>query len=362
MGAGRGKPRALPTRPQYRASAEGGSGADPGGEAGPAWSGVGGAGDVSRPRVSGRRTGACGLLPLPPTTAPNGSSGPSHSVEWEGRSLLKALIKKAALGGEQVHILGCEVSEEEFRAGFDSSINSRLVYYDLFRDPLNWAQTGEALPGGPLGALQAMCKRTDPGPVTVALDSLSWLLLRLPCAALCQALCAMSRQHACRGGGPAAEQLCVLGLLHRELHGPGPTGALSSLAQTEVTLGGTAGQASAHILCRRPRQRPPLETLWFSVLPDLSLDLQGGPPLESQPHPDPHTPQVEPASHLTFNLHLSKREREAKDSLTLPFQFSSEKQQALLRPGPGPATSRIFYEPDAFDDLDPEDPDGDLDV
>uniref|UniRef100_A0A8C9K7J6 Elongator acetyltransferase complex subunit 5 n=1 Tax=Panthera tigris altaica TaxID=74533 RepID=A0A8C9K7J6_PANTA len=47
------------------------------------------------------------------------------SVEWEGRSLLKALIKKAALGGEQVHILGCEVSEEEFRAGFDSSINSR---------------------------------------------------------------------------------------------------------------------------------------------------------------------------------------------------------------------------------------------
>ncbi|XP_053749471.1 elongator complex protein 5 isoform X1 [Panthera pardus] len=363
MGAGRGKPRALPTRPQYRASAEGGSGADPGGEAGPAWSGVGGAGDVSRPRVSGRRTGACGLLPLPPTTAPNGSSGPSRdSVEWEGRSLLKALIKKAALGGEQVHILGCEVSEEEFRAGFDSSINSRLVYYDLFRDPLNWAQTGEALPGGPLGALQAMCKRTDPGPVTVALDSLSWLLLRLPCAALCQALCAMSRQHACRGGGPAAEQLCVLGLLHRELHGPGPTGALSSLAQTEVTLGGTAGQASAHILCRRPRQRPPLETLWFSVLPDLSLDLQGGPPLESQPHPDPHTPQVEPASHLTFNLHLSKREREAKDSLTLPFQFSSEKQQALLRPGPGPATSRIFYEPDAFDDLDPEDPDGDLDV
>lgn len=35
--------------------------------------------------------------------------------------------------------------------------------------------------------------------------------------------------------------------------------------------------------------------------------------------------QVEPTTHLTFNLHLSKKEREAKDSLTLPFQFSSEK-------------------------------------
>lgn len=71
----------------------------------------------------------------------------------------------------------------------------RLIYHDLFRDPLSWSQTGEALPGGPLGALQAMCRRTDPGPFTIALDSLSWLLLHLPCAALCQALCALSHQH-----------------------------------------------------------------------------------------------------------------------------------------------------------------------
>ncbi|MBZ3870512.1 Elongator complex protein 5 [Sciurus carolinensis] len=47
------------------------------------------------------------------------------SVEWEGRGLLKALIKKSALCGEQVHVLGCEVSEEEFREGFDSCVNSR---------------------------------------------------------------------------------------------------------------------------------------------------------------------------------------------------------------------------------------------
>lgn len=35
--------------------------------------------------------------------------------------------------------------------------------------------------------------------------------------------------------------------------------------------------------------------------------------------------QMDPTTHLTFNLRLSKKEREAKDSLTLPFQFSSEK-------------------------------------
>ncbi|XP_021569549.1 elongator complex protein 5 isoform X2 [Carlito syrichta] len=251
------------------------------------------------------------------------------SVEWEGRSLLKALIKKSALCGEQVHILSCEVSEEEFREGFDSDVNNRLVYYDLFRDPLNWSKTGEAFPGGPLGALRAICKRTDSGPVTIALDSLSWLLLHLPCTMLCQTLHALSRQDVCPGDSSPVRQVRVLGLLHEELHGPGPMAALSSLAQTEVTLSCTMGQASAHIHCQRPRQRPTHQTQLFSILPDFSLDLQEGPPPESQPHLDPHTPPVDPMAHLTFNLRLSNKEREAKDSLTLPFQFSSEKNSRL---------------------------------
>ncbi|XP_012581941.1 PREDICTED: elongator complex protein 5 isoform X2 [Condylura cristata] len=230
------------------------------------------------------------------------------SVEWEGRSLLKALIKKSALCGEQVHILGCEVSEQEFREGFDSNINSRLVYHDFFKDPLNWLKTGESFPNA-LGTLRAMCKRTDPGPVTIALDSLSWLLLHLSCASLCQTLHTLSHQDSCPGGSS-------------------PVGQIQ----------------------------------WFCILPDFSLDLQGGPPLESQDHLDLHRLQVDPTTHLTFNLHLSKEEKEAKDNLTLPFQFSSEKQQTLLQPTPGRAISHIYYEPDAYDDLDQEDPDDDLDV
>ncbi|XP_023586878.1 elongator complex protein 5 [Trichechus manatus latirostris] len=284
------------------------------------------------------------------------------SVECEGRSLLKALIKKSALCGEQVHILGCEVSEEEFREGFDFDINNRVVYHNLFRDPLNWSKTEEALPGGPLGALRALCRRTHPGPVTIALDSLSWLLLHLPCTTLCQTLHALSHRDFCPDGSSSVEQVCVLGLLHEELHGPGLVGALSSLAQAEVTLSGMLSQTSASIVYRRPRQRPTRQTQCFSILPDFSLNLQGVLPLESQPHPGPPTTQVDPTTHLTFNLRLSKKEKEAKDSLTLPFHFSSEKQQALLCPGPGQATSRIFYEPDAYDDLDQEDPDDDLDI
>ncbi|KAM9748049.1 elongator complex protein 5 isoform 4-T4 [Dama dama] len=244
---------------------------------------------------AGRRPSEGLARPPPPPTdnCPNGSFRPDHdSVEWEGRSLLKALVKKSALRGEQVHVLGCEVSEEEFREGFDSSINSRLVYHDLFRDPLSWSKPGKALPGGPLEALRALDKRTGSGPATIALDSLSWLLHHLPCPTLCQTLHALSHQDSCPGDSPPGEQVRVLGLLHEELHGPGPLGALSSLAQTEVTLSGTMGQASAHILYRRPRQRPTHQTQWFSILPDFSLELQAEPPLESRPRSDPHTPST----------------------------------------------------------------------
>lgn len=57
------------------------------------------------------------------------------------------------------------------------------------------------------------------------------------------------------GADSPIEQVRVLGLLHEELHGPGPMGALSTLAHTEVTLSGKMGQTSASILCRRPQQR-----------------------------------------------------------------------------------------------------------
>ncbi|XP_023579188.1 elongator complex protein 5 [Octodon degus] len=259
------------------------------------------------------------------------------SIEWEGRDFLKALIKKSALCGEQIHVLGCEVSEEEFREGFDSNINSRVVYYDLFRDPLNWSKNGEAFPGGPLGTLRAMCRTTDPRPLTIVLDSLSWLLLHFPCNTVCQTLHALHYRDSFCGESSPVERVNVLGLLHEELHGP-----------TEM-------RKYFLILLSSP------QTQQFSILPDFSLDLQGS-PLQSQPHPDPHTFMVDPTAHLTFNLRLSEKEREARDSLTLPFQFSSEKQQALLRSEPGQASSRILYEPDAYDDLDPEDPDDDLDI
>lgn len=49
---------------------------------------------------------------------------PGAEVGGEARARLCDTLH-LCLSGEQVHILGCEVSEDEFREGFESSINSR---------------------------------------------------------------------------------------------------------------------------------------------------------------------------------------------------------------------------------------------
>ncbi|XP_072509600.1 elongator complex protein 5 [Notamacropus eugenii] len=267
------------------------------------------------------------------------------SVEWEGRSLLKALVREVTLKGEQVQVLGCEVSEEAFREGLDADTNRRLVYHDVFGDPRGWAGDGE-----PLEALRACLRGADPGPCTLAVDSLSWLLLHAPCGAVCRALSAPRRQ------------VRVLGLLHEDVHGPGPLGALGSLAQVEVTVGGGLGCSMARVLQPKPRRRAVEQTHWFSILPNFSLQLHREPPMETQLQRRPPSPTTDATAGLTFNVHLSEKEREARDTLALPFHFSSEKKQSLLRPAGAASTSQIFYEPDAEDYLDQEDPDDDLDI
>ncbi|XP_053683029.1 elongator complex protein 5 [Sabethes cyaneus] len=62
-------------------------------------------------------------------------------------------------------------------------------------------------------------------------------------------------------------------------------------------------------------------------------------------------PTIDPASLGTFKIgDLKKDEQEAKDSLTLPFEFYKTTTEG----------GKILYHPDAEDDLDEEDPDDDL--
>ncbi|CAM2110642.1 unnamed protein product [Caretta caretta] len=224
------------------------------------------------------------------------------TVECEGRSLLKTFAAASAHRGESVHVFGFEIPEEEFRAGFDPDVTARLLYQDGFTDPLRWTGEAGAFRAEEFSALGVAGRlaRGPAGPATVVLDSLSWLLLRQPLAAVCQTLERIPRAAACAGG-----------ILHRP-------GRLHPKA-----LGEPAGS--------------------------MPQDEDAEPPSAA-----------DPTANLTFNLRLSDTERQARDGLLLPFHFTAQKKSSLLEASAN--AGKIFYEPDAADDLDEEDPDDDLDV
>ncbi|KAG0056196.1 Elongator complex protein [Gryganskiella cystojenkinii] len=59
---------------------------------------------------------------------------------------------------------------------------------------------------------------------------------------------------------------------------------------------------------------------------------------------------ADPAANLSFNLNLTEEQRRAKDATVLPYLKTQE------------TTGAIYYEPDAADDFDDDDPDDDLTI
>lgn len=61
---------------------------------------------------------------------------------------------------------------------------------------------------------------------------------------------------------------------------------------------------------------------------------------------------------LTFNVHLSSDDLEAKKNLVLPYELIGQKQKTIVQNKD--TESKIFYAPDEADDVDDDDPDDDL--
>ncbi|XP_074670136.1 elongator complex protein 5 isoform X1 [Strix aluco] len=121
------------------------------------------------------------------------------SAACEGRSLLRAFATAAVQRAERVLVLLFDVPREQFEAGLSPAVKQRLLYRDGFTDPLGWSGPDPDLRAGDFGGLLAGGLPPG-GPLTLVLDSLSWLLLRLPPPRLCQALAALL------GGAPNTGQ------------------------------------------------------------------------------------------------------------------------------------------------------------
>lgn len=276
------------------------------------------------------------------------------SCSYSGHHLLKSFISAALNKEEPVHVLGFDVSEEELKDGLTAS-TQRLHFHSAYTDPLGWTnRSAFTVHQFCVEELTHLLKQTShPKPVTLVIDSLSWILRHVSPPAVCKTL-----QQLKKGGAVRA----VIGLLHADMHQRGTVGSVCHLATSVITVApGTKGdEAVAKITKRSKSGKVTQDEEIFSIKGDFSVTVVSKTSHAGRRQTEPEEQQTDPTANLTFNIRLSDTEREAKEKLALPFVFSKEKKTALLQSGPG--SGRILYEPDANDDYDQEDPDDDLDV
>nr|XP_003229953.3 PREDICTED: elongator complex protein 5 [Anolis carolinensis] len=290
------------------------------------------------------------------------SEGREREREKE-RGMLEELV---AGGAEGLVLLQDSVSCEghTLLKSFVAASARRLFIHDGFRDPLGWSGARGGLTVGDFSAPQLVLRfsQAAQGPATLALDSLSWLLLRLPFPSVCQVLAQLPKKANTAG----VRIRTLVALLHGDLHPPEQLKALHSLARVVVTLKqGDGSPRVAVTLHRKRRNKVVQKKEYFTVLSGFALKHLGEPSPaavsgEEVIQKDDASAVADPTANLTFNLRLSEAERRAKESVPLPYQFSEEKKSSLLQGPTG--QGKIYYEPDAADDIDDEDPDDDLDV
>ncbi|XP_075050720.1 elongator complex protein 5 [Mixophyes fleayi] len=276
----------------------------------------------------------------------------TDSAFHSGREILLSFLLAALHRAEKVHIFGFEWSQEEFLAGFPRELFPSLTFHDGFSDPLNWRKSSQSLTLQDFSVKRIWAQVGCPGgPVSIVLDSLSWILSRCPLPSVCHTLRELSR-HQTKDG---LHEVHVLALLHSDLHVPGVMRSVCLLADAVIDVKERGEGQKVTIVHRKRSGRVVTHAEHVRVCDDFSLETIS----EIGTEPE-STTEVDPTESLTFNPRLSEADRELKESAILPYTFSNNKKLSLLQSSGGSA--KIFYDPDPTDDLDDEDPDDDLDV
>ncbi|XP_069776134.1 elongator complex protein 5 [Narcine bancroftii] len=302
-----------------------------------------------------------------------GGAGPggllmvADSLECEGRSLLKSLVSSAALRMEPVHVFALEMSVSDFVVGLDEAVRVSLRFDDGFSDPLHWDQSEafslDHFTASELVARICSALGESRGACTVVIDSLSWILQRKGVGSLCRELRDFQRKAV--GAGLHIKQ--VLGLFHADLHQPEVLEVMGQMASAVVSLTTASKHTDPHrdfppygvaTTLLRKKSGKVLKTVeYFTVDERLALRTsEVDPAKEATAEGDEAT--ADPSANLTFNLQLTETERRAKEDVTLPFHFTPDKKASMLQGRVG--EGKIFYQADAGDDFDEEDPDDDL--
>ncbi|KAG2176109.1 hypothetical protein INT43_005342 [Umbelopsis isabellina] len=331
------------------------------------------------------------------------------SVNQSGNSLLQNFASRAAKDQPLV-ILCTETSPASFLKAITNGQNASIDFFDAYSNPNGWNDnviSGKQMTAGQTcqtvsdlsdfkSLVKGMSERINAHKIcTVIIDSLSPLLL---------ANYEQSYQLVRSITALATDQRRVIALHHTDITysnnsvqhlpsltdglqrffsvsvqlQPPPQTAMSNMAQLTgfnpveqfsymITMSNNT-TALAKIMWKRKSGKILHETnaiRFDGQRVVVSSAIQD----EEEPEDELEAPvAADPTANLSFNLTLTDEQRRAKEKLVLPYMKAQNRGVVEVDSGDRsgnvepPSTGSIYYEPDAADDFDDEDPDEDLDI
>jgi len=286
------------------------------------------------------------------------------SLKQSGLHLLKAFAQHAVDSRENhVHILCYEHSTRKMKSGLRNICEDYVHFHDCFTDHRGWIESREkenlkcdvqAKDNSVLSVLKYSPVTSTNGCIVI-IDSLTPLIYSVGftrCYREFHSLLARSTK-----GVTVSQVVC---LVHEDTlpdaHVTLPQ--LCHLATSSIRIGPSTplsrGNPIASVTHKKQGGKVVRHVECYSVDTDNKVKIEvltEVMPTNIGVNKDVGEDSDLPHDLTTFKLSLGQQEREARSQLVLPYlRVNSEKG------------GRVFYQPDAADDLDEEDPDDDLDI
>lgn len=282
------------------------------------------------------------------------------SLQQSGHDLLKAFIQNAIYNKEnQIHIFCYENSIARLKNGVKNCNEDNVHFHDCFTDHRGWLQRtskenekSEASTKDTLSIIHQL-QNTNTDKNVIIIDSLTPLIMNIGFTKCYRDLHYLSKR---KNDFKVLKCIC---LVHEDVvpdshvNLPYLDHLATSTIRIEPPTHGSNGNPVAYITHKKLGGKIVNEVELYSIDLDSKVSSQKllpdtGRILEKSMEV---TDNILPQDLTTFKLSLGNQEKRARSELVLPYIRTNKEKGG-----------KVFYQPDAADDWDEEDPDDDLDV
>ncbi|XP_034238433.1 elongator complex protein 5 [Thrips palmi] len=289
-----------------------------------------------------------------PELYPGKQYGPFSSLvdeDSDSSSMFLSVIKSYVKGSERAtHVLCWQRKTSQHLETLQKQFPSKLILHDCLSDFNGWIDQGRHQ--SHLFSIIDNSISEDTREINIVIDSLSNPLFTIGFGS-----CIQDLQKIVNFGsinGIKVHQLLCLVNANLVPFGPASILHLKHIASTVVELKCHV----ASITHRKPGGHIEKKEEKYAILSEGEISIE---PLRASALTEiRHTeekPSTLPQDVASFRVGLSDKEKEDRSKLVLPYMRTSDTPQEIEDGG-----GKVFYQPDAVDDWDDEDPDDDLDI